>query len=534
MAIGGDVAIVGAPFHDHIVSASGSAYVYRFDGMTWAQEQKLLASDGAAGDLFGFSVAVSGDAAIVGAPLENDNGFDSGSAYVYRFDGISWAQAQKLLASDGAAADWFGFSVAISGDAAIVGAWRDDDNGSDSGSAYFYRFDGISWAQAQKLLASDGAAGDRFGYSVAINGDVAIVGAVFEDDNGPDSGSAYVFNLQLGPACPWSLNGDLCVDVFDLLALLAAWGPNPGDPADFDGSGTVDIFDLLTLIANWGPCPPPAVARWFGHYTGTALVTDSEFFPPGDYAAEVAIAQTASGVVGYINITFDPKDFLGGIVTHTFSGALVAGNKLDLKYSDRICGAGDPIGYCYPHFTGGFAQYSFTGPAAVKGEDLFLSEPVVLPDLHYEATLPFESANLTRIPGPPRDTFNGTYSNLEYIWMGTALFPLPLPMFGNNQVEIVDGQIIEWINNGDNMPLAGEPGAVISAWCFDDAVGIGWMNQQGFWDYDWILDPAGQGVSVIVTFDGPAPNCAALQDPLEGDRLDAVHLDLAGMMFELP
>ena len=524
---GRSVAISGATA---IVGAFGGNSAYLFDTTTGRQLFKLLADDGAANDWFGFSVAISGATAIVGAYFDDDNGFDSGSAYL--FDTTTGVQIAKLLADDGAEFDNFGVSVGISGATAIVGAHQDDDNGGWSGSAYL--FDTTTGDQIAKLLPDDGAALDEFGRSVAISGAVAIVGAWHDADNGRQSGSAYLFDAAGTPACPWDLDASGSVGILDLLALLAVWGTDPGGPPDFDGDGTVGILDLLALLANWGPCPPPAVARWFGHYTGTALVTDSEFFPPGDYAAEVAIAQTASGVVGYINITLDPKDFLGGIVTHTFSGALVAGNKLDLKYSDRICGAGDPIGYCYPHFTGGFAQYSFTGPAAVKGEDLFLSEPVVLPDLHYEATLPFESANLTRTAGPPRDTFNGKYSNLEYIWMGTALFPLPLPMFGNNQVEIVDGQIIEWINNGDNMPLAGEPGAVISAWCFDDAVGIGWMNQQGFWDYDWILDLAGQGVSVIVTFDGPAPNCAALQDPLEGDRLDAVHLDLAGMMFELP
>jgi len=128
----------------------------------------------------------------VGADYDEANGIISGSAYIYQFDGVSW-QETKLSASDGAAYDYFGISVAISGDTAIVGAYGDDDNGSSSGSAYIYQFDGGSW-QETKLTASDGATYDEFGNSVAISGDTAIVGAYYADDNGTGSGSAYIYN----------------------------------------------------------------------------------------------------------------------------------------------------------------------------------------------------------------------------------------------------------------------------------------------------------------------------------------------------
>ena len=101
----------------------------------------------------------------------------------------------KLLASDGAATDWFGSSVAVSGDTTVVGARGDDDSGFNSGSAYVYRYDGSAWVEEAKLLASDGAAGDFFGYSVAVSGDTAVVGAWYDDDSGSDSGSAYVIPL---------------------------------------------------------------------------------------------------------------------------------------------------------------------------------------------------------------------------------------------------------------------------------------------------------------------------------------------------
>ena len=137
-------------------------------GTTWLQRQKLLASDGAAVDFFGCSDSIRGDYAIAGADYDDDKGANSGSAYIFRWDGTAWVQQQKLLASDGAAGDCFGGSVSISGDLAIVGAYGDD---SDRGSAYIFKRDGTTWVQQQKLIASDGAAKDYFGYPVSISGD---------------------------------------------------------------------------------------------------------------------------------------------------------------------------------------------------------------------------------------------------------------------------------------------------------------------------------------------------------------------------
>ena len=124
---------------------------------------------------------------VVGANGDdNDNGIDSGSAYI--FDVTTETQLHKLIASDGAASDYFGYSVAISGNYAIVGAYGDDDNGSSSGSAYI--FDVTTGTELRKLTASDAVAGDQFGNSVAIDGHYAIVAAKYKDDNGSNSGSA--------------------------------------------------------------------------------------------------------------------------------------------------------------------------------------------------------------------------------------------------------------------------------------------------------------------------------------------------------
>jgi hypothetical protein len=197
VSISGDVALVGANYDGNAV---GSAYIFRYNGSSWVQEQKLVASDGSANDQFGIRVSISGDAALVGANYNDDNG----SAYIFRYNGSSWVQEDKLRAADGATDDFFGTSVSISGDVALVGAYGDDDNGESSGSAYIFRYNGSSWVQEDKLLAADGAVFDWFGRSVSISGDVALVGSPFDDDNGSNSGSAYVFAFKSkGNAILW-------------------------------------------------------------------------------------------------------------------------------------------------------------------------------------------------------------------------------------------------------------------------------------------------------------------------------------------
>src|SRR5205085_941741 len=159
---------------------------------TFTQFGNLTASDGAADDLFGDSVALSGDAALVGAVFDaigaNSN---QGSAYVFVRSGTTWTQQQKLTASDGATNDQFGRSVALSGNTALVGA---DGGNANQGSAYVFVRSGTIWMQQQKLIASDGAVGDFFGVSVALSGETVFV-AASSDDIGANAsqGSAYVF-----------------------------------------------------------------------------------------------------------------------------------------------------------------------------------------------------------------------------------------------------------------------------------------------------------------------------------------------------
>ena len=190
VAVSGTTAIVGVVQDDDAGISSGSAYL--FDTTTGDQIAKLTASDAMADDRFGWSVAISGTTAIVGAYRDDGVGIDSGSAYL--FDTVTGAQIAKLTASDEAAGDWFGHSVAILGTTAIVGAYQNDDAGTRSGSAYL--FDAETGIQIAKLTANDAAANDFFGWSVALSDTTAIIGANGDDDGGSSSGSVYLFDIK--------------------------------------------------------------------------------------------------------------------------------------------------------------------------------------------------------------------------------------------------------------------------------------------------------------------------------------------------
>ena len=189
VAIGDDVVIIGARGDEDGGVGSGSAYVFQRSGTAWSQEQKLVAPDGDRDRWFGNSVAISDDTFVIGT--------SSGSAYVFRHSGTALSQEQKLTAPDTVAGENFGNSVAINGDTVVVGAWQEGDTGiGRRGAAYIFRRNGTTWSQEQKLIASDAASFDQFGSSVTISGDTVIVGAWEDDDGGNGSGSAYVFGAR--------------------------------------------------------------------------------------------------------------------------------------------------------------------------------------------------------------------------------------------------------------------------------------------------------------------------------------------------
>ncbi len=173
----------------------GAQYPVTID--PWVQAQTLMASDAGAGDNFGISVALYGNTALIGAYQDDcAAGIDCGSAYVFERLGMTWVQQQKLTASDASSQDRFGWSVALSGISALVGAYSDDCiAGNDCGSAYVFVRSGTTWSQQAKLTASDAAGGDYFGRSVALYGNTALIGARGDDCTlGLDCGAVYAFH----------------------------------------------------------------------------------------------------------------------------------------------------------------------------------------------------------------------------------------------------------------------------------------------------------------------------------------------------
>ncbi|HKQ50398.1 MAG TPA: thrombospondin type 3 repeat-containing protein [Phycisphaerae bacterium] len=240
VAISGDTVVIGANSEDsnaigvdgnqanNNAGSAGAAYVFVRSGAIWSQQAYLKASNTGANDQFGYSVAISGDTVVVGASMEdsnatgvnganNNNSADSGAAYVFVRGGTTWSQQAYMKASNTGPGDQFGYSVAISGDTVVVGAYREDSdatgiNGNqfsslavDSGAAYVFVRSGTTWSQQAYVKASNTGANDLFGQSVTVSGDMVVVGAYAEDssatgvdgnqadNSAASSGAAYVF-----------------------------------------------------------------------------------------------------------------------------------------------------------------------------------------------------------------------------------------------------------------------------------------------------------------------------------------------------
>jgi hypothetical protein len=236
--ISGETVVVGTK------RDQGAAYVFIRSGTSWTQQQQLTPSNGAAGDEFGSVVTINGETILVSATGRPVSGADNqGAVYVFTRTGGAWSEQQILTVADGAAGDRFGSDLAISGNAAIIGANYDDIGANaDQGSAYIFTSSGGVWTQQAKLLASDGAAGDHFGSSVALGGNTAVVGAPDNDFPGTlndiyvNMGSAYVFT---GSGAAWTAQAQLSEgNVGGIL----------GDGARFGGSAAISGETVLVGI----------------------------------------------------------------------------------------------------------------------------------------------------------------------------------------------------------------------------------------------------------------------------------------------
>ena len=192
VSISEDYAVMAGAYTYGSICEYGPVYIFKREGTNWTEQVILRSSEHS----FGNSISISSDYAVVGAFEENtDDENGSGSVYVFERDGTNWTEQVKLTALDSESWAHFGSAVSISGDSIIVGVPNDDDHymGRDSGSAYMFELKDGEWTQRAKLTALDAQYDDFFGSSVAIDGDYAIVGAPNDDDNGRESGSVYVF-----------------------------------------------------------------------------------------------------------------------------------------------------------------------------------------------------------------------------------------------------------------------------------------------------------------------------------------------------
>ena len=196
VVLAGDTAFVSAPYHAGGYGlGAGAVYVFERAGVSWEQVARLTAGDGAADDDFGNSVACSGTTVVIGAPDHDVAGrADQGAAYVFTRTDQGWVQRAELNASDGAAGDLFGFWVDVDGDTVLAGALHADVAGTQSGAAYVFTRSGAVWTQQARLTAADRAAGDDFGAPVIIQGDLALIGACAKDVGANvGQGAAYAF-----------------------------------------------------------------------------------------------------------------------------------------------------------------------------------------------------------------------------------------------------------------------------------------------------------------------------------------------------
>ena len=288
VAIDGDTVVVGAVWADTAGAVdSGAAYVFdrNLGGPdAWGEVAKLIASDAGFGDAFGISVYIDGDTVVAGSYSADGVVVDSGAAYVFERDAGGpdyWGEVVKLAASDGVTDAHFGVFASIDGDTAVVGADFDPAGGLERGAAYvYYRDHGGpgAWGEVTKLMADDGADGARFGISVAIDGDLVAVGAFFDDDGAIfDSGSAYVFDRNLGGADAWG----------QVAKLVAS------DGAEDDRLGIVIAIRDATVVVGAGRHDAAAVDA------GAAYVFHQDFGGAGAWGEVIKLTASDAGVEDY-------------------------------------------------------------------------------------------------------------------------------------------------------------------------------------------------------------------------------------------
>ncbi len=203
VAISGEYAIAGAPEDDNGDSEnflnSGSMYLYKFEGNQWTFQSKFVAQDKQKLAHYGYKVAMNHNFAFIGAYGQHEADNHSGAVYVYQRSLWGWSFFTKLTESDLGDSDFYGRAIDVDNDILVIGAHQHDPGGGKrTGAVYIYEYDGSSWQFKQKITVDDGKDMDGFGRVVALNGDHLVVGAPFNDDKGDEAGAAYIFKKEAG------------------------------------------------------------------------------------------------------------------------------------------------------------------------------------------------------------------------------------------------------------------------------------------------------------------------------------------------
>jgi len=276
LAFDGNNILIGAGGDDDAGADAGAIYVYTLTAGTWTETQKFTASDIMAGERFGGNfgpIIIQDSTAVVGNGLNNA---DIGAVYVFTLDAGVWTQTQKLIASDGETGDLFGITMDIQGRTTVIGAPDDDDAGLDAGAVYVFELIGGSWVETQKIIGSGVGAGDQFSVgSPTISNDIVMIGAINDDDKNTNAGAVYVFNGIIGNLTPPAgLRGTVyqITETTERLFIEVATSPDDTNPdGDFtytlerdDGTGFAAISTLAAGTADDG------VFGVQDSYTGTA------------------------------------------------------------------------------------------------------------------------------------------------------------------------------------------------------------------------------------------------------------------------
>lgn len=302
VGISGNTIVVGSIYDDDLGVDAGSAYVFVEDNGVWTQQAKLLAKDARPNDYFGISVAIAGDRILVGAVEGGNNNSHTGAVYVYERSNKVWTLVQKLTPTGGTTNDYFGYAVALEGNVALIGAPQTDEVAFDSGAAFVYRHDGTQFVEEDKIWASTGGTFGFFGGAVALSGTTALVGQ-WDDGSGQNQGSVFAYKD----------NGGTWIEQEELIA-------SDGSPDDVFGF-SLAIYNNKALIGapfRDGACDNSGAVYVFGRYNDDWC--EEQIIEPDDKNSSQAFGSAVGvwGDMAAIGSFYDQDngDYSGSVYTY--------------------------------------------------------------------------------------------------------------------------------------------------------------------------------------------------------------------------